>query len=81
MRAALILEHGDRNNVVVGEYPKPEAGPKEVVVKVEAVSLNHLDIFVRRGIPGRKLPAAYLWRGHLWNCGTGRRRSSKCQAW
>lgn len=70
MRAALILEHGDRNNVVVGEYPKPEAGPKEVVVKVEAVSLNHLDIFVRRGIPGRKLLCRISLAGtslELWN--------------
>lgn len=65
MRAALILEHGDRNNVVVGEYPKPEAGPKEVVVKVEAVSLNHLDIFVRRGIPGRKLPLPHISGGDI----------------
>ncbi|GGF91678.1 alcohol dehydrogenase [Paenibacillus albidus] len=65
MRAALILKHGDRNNVVVGEYPKPEAGPKEVVVKVEAVSLNHLDIFVRRGIPGRKLPLPHISGGDI----------------
>lgn len=70
MRAALILEHGDRNNVVVGEYPKPEAGLNEVVVKVEAVSLNHLDIFVRRGIPGESslchisLVGTFL---ELWN--------------
>lgn len=65
MRAALILEHGDRNNVVVGEYPKPEAGLNEVVVKVEAVSLNHLDIFVRRGIPGRKLPLPHISGGDI----------------
>jgi alcohol dehydrogenase len=65
MRAALILEHGDRNNVVVGEYPKPEAGPNEVIVKVEAVSLNHLDIFVRRGIPGRTLPLPHISGGDI----------------
>ena len=65
MKAALILEHGDRSNVVVGDYPKPEAGPGEVLVKVKAVSLNHLDIFVRRGIPGRKLELPHISGGDV----------------
>lgn len=65
MKAALILEHGDRNNVVVGDYPKPEAGHGEVLVKVKAVSLNHLDIFVRRGIPGRKLDLPHISGGDV----------------
>jgi alcohol dehydrogenase len=65
MRAALILEHGDRNNVVVGDYPKPVADPGEVLVKVKSVSLNHLDIFVRRGIPGRKLELPHISGGDV----------------
>ncbi|GIO54066.1 hypothetical protein BK138_03665 [Paenibacillus rhizosphaerae] len=65
MKAALILEHGDRNNVVVGDYPKPEAGHGEVLVRVKAVSLNHLDIFVRRGIPGRKLELPHISGGDV----------------
>lgn len=54
MKAALITENGTTDVLKVGEHPKPEAGPDEVVVKVEAVSLNHLDIFVRRGMPGQR---------------------------
>jgi alcohol dehydrogenase len=65
MRAALIVEHGDRSNVVVGQYPTPVAGKDEVVVKVEAVSLNHLDIFVRRGIPGRTLELPHISGGDI----------------
>ncbi|MCT2197163.1 zinc-binding dehydrogenase [Paenibacillus sp. p3-SID1389] len=65
MRAALIVQHGDRNNVVVGEHPKPVAGEGEVVVKVKAVSLNHLDIFVRRGIPGRTLELPHISGGDV----------------
>ncbi|KKO55336.1 zinc-binding dehydrogenase [Paenibacillus sp. DMB20] len=65
MRAALILEHGDRNNVIVGEYPKPVADQGEVLVKVKSVSLNHLDIFVRRGIPGRKLELPHISGGDV----------------
>lgn len=65
MRAALILEHGDRNNVVVGEYPKPVASQGEVLVKVKSVSLNHLDILVRRGIPGRELELPHISGGDV----------------
>lgn len=65
MKAALILQHGDREQVVVGEYPKPEAGSGEILVKVKAVSLNHLDIFVRRGIPGRHLDLPHISGGDV----------------
>ncbi len=65
MKAALIIKHGDRSNVVVGEYPKPEIGEKEVLIAVKACSLNHLDIFVRRGIPGRTLPLPHISGGDV----------------
>lgn len=65
MKAALIVKHGDRENLIVGDYPKPEVGENEVVVKVVAVSLNHLDIFVRRGIPGRTLPLPHISGGDV----------------
>ncbi|MCI1857368.1 MAG: zinc-binding dehydrogenase [Sporolactobacillus sp.] len=54
MKAALITGNGGLDKVVVGEYPKPEVCPGHVVVKVVAASLNHLDIFVREGMPGKK---------------------------
>lgn len=65
MKAALILKHGDRENVVVGKYPKPQINDSEVLVKVKAVSLNHLDIFVRRGIPGRTLDLPHISGGDI----------------
>lgn len=65
MRAALIVEHGDRSKVVVGEYPKPEPGDHEVLIAVKACGLNHLDIFVRRGIPGRKLELPHISGGDV----------------
>lgn len=36
------------------DKPSPKRG--EALVKIKAVALNHLDLFVRRGIPGMKLP-------------------------
>ncbi len=34
----------------------PEAGPGEVRVRVRAVGLNHLDVWVRKGVPGHEFP-------------------------
>jgi NADPH:quinone reductase-like Zn-dependent oxidoreductase len=52
MRAAYIEEHGGPEVLRVGELPDPEPGASEVVVEVRAVALNHLDLWVRRGLPG-----------------------------
>jgi alcohol dehydrogenase len=65
MKAALITEHGDRSKVVIGEYPKPELHAGEVLLSVKACGLNHLDIFVRRGIPGRTLELPHISGGDI----------------
>ena len=36
--------------------PEPEPGPGEVLIRVRACALNHLDLWQRRGIPGVRLP-------------------------
>jgi NADPH2:quinone reductase len=51
MRAAVFSEFGDPDVVEVRKAPLPEPGPGEVRVKVEAASMNHLDLWVRRGLP------------------------------
>jgi NADPH:quinone reductase-like Zn-dependent oxidoreductase len=38
------------------ELPAPEPGPMEVRVRVEALGLNHLDVWVRNGVEGHKFP-------------------------
>jgi NADPH:quinone reductase-like Zn-dependent oxidoreductase len=50
MRAAIFSEHGGPDVVRVGEVPDPEPGPGDVRVRVHAASLNHLDLWVRRGL-------------------------------
>ena len=65
MKAALILQHGGIENIVVRDHPKPVPGPGEVLVAVKACGLNHLDIFVRRGIPGRKLELPHISGGDI----------------
>ena len=51
MKAAYISRHGDPEAVEIGELPDPTPGEGEVIVEVRAVALNHLDLWVRRGLP------------------------------
>jgi NADPH:quinone reductase-like Zn-dependent oxidoreductase len=60
MKAILFHQHGDREVLVSGEVPPPVPGPDEAVIEVRAASINHLDIFVRRGIPGMRLPLPHI---------------------
>jgi NADPH:quinone reductase-like Zn-dependent oxidoreductase len=52
MRAAAISRHGGPEVLSLTERPDPKTGPGEVLVSVKACALNHLDIWVRQGIPG-----------------------------
>ena len=58
MRAALITKQGEpvaSNVSLVTDHPDPIAKGGEVVIKTEAAALNHLDLWVGRGVPGMKL--------------------------
>ncbi len=57
MKAAVIEEHGGPGSIRIdNNFPDPEAGAEDVVVKVGATSLNYHDIFTRKGMPGIKVP-------------------------
>ena len=57
MRAIVLREHGGPEKLVLeNDFPDPQAGPGEVVVRVRATSLNYHDVFTRRGMPGIKVP-------------------------
>jgi NADPH:quinone reductase-like Zn-dependent oxidoreductase len=60
MQAWRVEKHGGTgaadSALVLRDLPMPVPGPMEVLVKVEAVGLNHLDIWVRKGVPGHKFP-------------------------
>jgi NADPH:quinone reductase-like Zn-dependent oxidoreductase len=56
MKAIVIREHGGFEKLEMAEVPDPSPGPGEAVVRVRAVALNHLDVWLRRGVPGHKFP-------------------------
>jgi NADPH:quinone reductase-like Zn-dependent oxidoreductase len=51
MKAAVFSEFGGPEVVRVADVPAPEPGPGQVRIRVRAVALNHLDLWVRRGLP------------------------------
>lgn len=56
MRAIRIEAHGGPEVLQIRDLPEPVAGPGQVVVRVTHVGLNHLDVWVRRGVPGHSFP-------------------------
>ena len=56
MKAIRIHEHGGLDKLVFEDVPVPLIGPNDVLVGVKATSINHLDIWVRQGLPGVTFP-------------------------
>jgi NADPH:quinone reductase-like Zn-dependent oxidoreductase len=60
MKAARIHEHGGPEVLRIENIPEPEIRPDQVLVRVRACALNHLDLFVRAGIPGMKFAMPHI---------------------
>jgi NADPH:quinone reductase-like Zn-dependent oxidoreductase len=56
MRAVVVREHGGIDKLEISEVAEPLLTSGQALVRVRAVALNHLDIWVRRGVPGHKFP-------------------------
>ncbi len=56
MRAVRIHEDGGPEVLRVEEAPDPAPGPGEALVAVHAASLNHLDVWIRKGLPSVPKP-------------------------
>jgi len=52
MRALYFEEHGGTDKLRCGDRPLPEPPPGWVRVRLRTAALNHLDLFVLRGMPG-----------------------------
>jgi len=62
MKALTFHEFGGPDKLRYEDVPDPRIKPNEVLVRVRACALNHLDLFVREGIPALKTPLPF-WTG------------------
>lgn len=60
MKAILFREHGGPEKLLYEDAPEPNVGAQDALVKVKAAGMNHLDIFMREGIPGRPVPFPHI---------------------
>lgn len=60
MKAVLLPEHGGPEVLRYGEWPTPEPGSGEALVRLKVAALNRVDVWVREGWPGLRLPLPHL---------------------
>jgi D-arabinose 1-dehydrogenase-like Zn-dependent alcohol dehydrogenase len=56
MKAAVMHEFGGPEVLRYEDVPDPQTRKDQILVRVKACALNHLDLWVRKGLPGVKLP-------------------------
>lgn len=56
MKAVRFHEHGGPEVLRYEEVADPTPRPTEVLLHVKAVALNHLDVWLRKGLPGMAIP-------------------------
>lgn len=56
MKAVRYHEHGGPEVLRLEVVPDPDPSEGEALVEVRAVGLNHLDLWLRRGLPGIRVP-------------------------
>jgi len=60
MKVARIHQHGGPEVLVYEDAPEPRIKANEILLRVGACALNHLDLFVRGGIPGMKFDMPHV---------------------
>jgi NADPH:quinone reductase-like Zn-dependent oxidoreductase len=60
MRAVRFHQHGPPDVLRYEEAPDPSPAPGDVVVRIRACALNHLDLWARRGLPNIHIPMPHI---------------------
>lgn len=63
MKALYFEEHGDIDALKYGDIDTPVPAPGWVLLRMKAASLNYLDVFTLRGMPGIKVPFPMITGG------------------
>jgi NADPH:quinone reductase-like Zn-dependent oxidoreductase len=60
MRAVIFEQHGGPEVLKLADVAGPRIKADEVLIEVRACALNHLDVWVRGGLPGIKIPLPHV---------------------
>ena len=60
MKAVIFAQHGGPEVLTFTEVADPSIKASEVLIEVRACALNHLDVWVRGGLPGIKIPLPHI---------------------
>ncbi|HXW57750.1 MAG TPA: zinc-binding dehydrogenase [Candidatus Cybelea sp.] len=60
MKAVTFAQHGSPDVLRYTEVAEPVIGANEVLIRVRACALNHLDLWVRGGLPGISIPLPHI---------------------
>ena len=60
MKAVLFRQHGGPDKLSYEDIPAPKIGAQDVLVRVKACALNHLDIWIRLGNPAYPMPLPHV---------------------
>jgi alcohol dehydrogenase len=65
LKAVVIERQGGVEHLAWRDWPDPELRASDVLLRVRAVGLNHLDVFVRRGMPGFPVKTPFISGGDI----------------
>ena len=60
MKVVRFHTHGGPEVLKQEEIPDPQVAPNQVLVRIKACALNHLDLWLRKGLPGVKVPLPHI---------------------
>jgi len=60
MKAIIFEQHGGAEVLKPANLPDPQIKADEALIEVRACALNHLDVWVRNGLPGIKFPSPHI---------------------
>jgi NADPH2:quinone reductase len=66
MKAVILNENGATDKLIyTTDFPVPEIGPEEVLVKIKATTINRADLVIRNGYPGLTLSFPHILGGDI----------------
>ncbi|MBI4400920.1 MAG: zinc-binding dehydrogenase [Nitrospirae bacterium] len=60
MKAVVFHQHGGPERLRYEDVEPPRISPHEALIRVKACALNHLDIWIRQGIPSYQIPLPHI---------------------